>query len=73
MVGSCALAQPCTHYIPEDDHESEDIMGLIQGSVYTWADSSQRSSSAQPPALRFCQLLVLRWLLVCVPRAPAPA
>ena len=52
MMGSCALGMACTHFVPEDDPESEDIAGLIQGAIATWASKDARDSSAQ---LRLCR------------------
>jgi hypothetical protein len=65
MMGSCALGMACTHFVPEDDPESEDIAGLIQGAIATWASKDARDSSVQ---LHLCRRAVpwARSLACCV-------
>ena len=47
MMGSCALGYPCTHFVPQEDPESEDIVGIIQAAVAFFASKTQRDIGAQ--------------------------
>ncbi len=77
-MGTCSFpyaSSPCSYLLPEDDRDASDSMGLIQGTIESWAILDDRTGGAlpSPRSSIMMMLLLLQHVGMCCCRLHATA